>query len=99
MLEVGIKEGVVGASHDPVGGEYRVTASTPMCHVMLGSRGVGLNNTVKEVMTANVLQVGVCVSLLLSMCVSSVHTRGGGCCCQVLQQLVKVSTLSNSPAH
>lgn len=38
------------------GGEYRVTASTPMCHVMLGCKGVGLGNTVKEVMTASVLQ-------------------------------------------
>lgn len=40
-----------------VGGEFRVTASTPICHVMLGCKGVGLTSTVKEVMTANVLQV------------------------------------------
>lgn len=40
-----------------VGGEFRVTASTPICHVMLGCKGVGLTSTVKEVMTASVLQV------------------------------------------
>lgn len=75
-----IKEGVAGVSHGTVGGEYRVTASTPICHVMLGCKGVGLDNTVKEVMTASVLQVGVCVSIVLSLCVSSVRTRGEGCC-------------------
>ena len=51
-----------------------------MCHVMLGCKGVGLTTTVKEVMTASVLQVGVCVSIVLSLCMSSVRTRGGGCC-------------------
>ena len=76
-------EGVAGVSRNPVGGECRITASTPTCHVMLGCKGVGLGSTVKEVMTARVLQVGLCMSLVLSLCVSSVRTGGGGRFCQI----------------
>ena len=74
MLEVCLKEGGADVLHDTVGGECRVTASTPMCHVMLGCKGVGLSNTVKEVMTASMLQVGVCVSIsIVYMCVLSTY--------------------------
>lgn len=68
-------------SRDPAGGESRITACTPDSHVMLACRGVGLTNTVKEVMAASVLQVGICVSSVLPIFVSSVRTRRGRGCC------------------
>lgn len=55
-----------------------MSASTPMCHVMLGCKGVGLSNTVKEVMTASVLQVGhVCVNGTVHVSCSQ-HVLGVG---------------------
>ena len=65
-------------SHDTIGGECRITASTPLCHVMLGCKGVGLGNTVKEVMTARVLQVWVIVSLFSCLYVCPQHLLGLG---------------------
>ena len=69
--------GGASVSHEFVGGECRITASTPTCYVMLGCRGVGLNSTVKEVMASSVLQVGICVSIVLSMCVLSTYWGWG----------------------
>lgn len=73
MWEVCSLEGVAGVSCDPIGGECRITASTPTCHVMLGCKGVGLGSTVKEVMTARVLQVGCACHYYDYMCVLSTY--------------------------